>query len=79
MLKPRTFADVLYLARTQRALTQKQTAEAVGLSSRQYRDLELGKADPRLSTAIRLASFFDISLDTLRGGENIDAACIHPD
>lgn len=79
MPKPRTFADTLYLARTQRALTQKQTAEAVGISARQYRDLELGKADPKLSTAIRLADFLDIALDTLRGGKTTDAAFIHPD
>lgn len=78
-MKPQTFADALYLTRMNRGLTQKQTADAVGISSRQYRDLELGKADPKLSTAIRLAVFLDIPLDTLRNGENIDAAYIHPD
>lgn len=79
MMKPRTFADALYFARMNKGLTQKQTADAVGISSRQYRDLELGKADPKLSTAIRLAVSLDVSFDMLRNGEYTDAASIRPD
>ena len=79
MMKLQSFADALCFARMNRGLTQKQTADAVGLSSRQYRDLELGKADPRLSTAIRLAVFLDIPLDKLKDGEQIHAAHIHPE
>ena len=41
-------------------------AEQVGLSARGYQDLELG-AKPRYDTLLRIADFYEVSVDWLMG------------
>ena len=53
--------------RKERGLSQEAVAEAVGIRSRTYQNYEYDEAEPRLSTLIRLADFYQVSLDTLVG------------
>ena len=48
-------------------LTQSQMAEMCGISVRRYQELEQGHSLPLLSTAVRMAAAFDLSLDSLKG------------
>lgn len=59
------FAHTLYFERTKRGLNQSQVAEAAGISLRQYQDLELGRSETHLSTAMQLATVLGVSLDSL--------------
>lgn len=43
-----------------------QMAEMCGLSVRRYQELEQGHSLPLLSTAVRMAAVFDLSLDSLK-------------
>ena len=47
-------------------------AELCGVSLRHYQDLELGHSVPSLTTAIRIASVLDFSLDLLKSEVNAD-------
>lgn len=60
------FSERVRLLREEKKMTQAQMGKAIGLSARGYQDLELG-AKPRLDTLVRLAEFFDVSLDWLAG------------
>ena len=62
-----SFADRLKELRKSKGITQKQTAESVGMSERNYIDLEQGKFKPSHDNLLKLADFFDISLDYLTG------------
>ena len=63
-----SFAEMLYNGRVAKHWTQRQAAENSGVSLRHYQDLELGITitDPKLSTAVRLASVLEIELDSLK-------------
>lgn len=60
------FAHHLYVCRNQKGLSQAEVAESANLSVRHYQELEIGRANPLLSTAIRLAETLGISLDALK-------------
>lgn len=47
--------------------TQSQMAEFLGITTRGYRNYELGAREPELSVLIKLADHFQISLDELVG------------
>ncbi len=53
--------------RTTNNLLQKQLAELLEVSDRQYRSYEAGKVDPPTSKSIKLADYFKVSLDYLVG------------
>lgn len=46
-------------------ITQKQVAESVGLTVQTYVNYELGRRQPDKETLIKLADFFNVSLDEL--------------
>ncbi len=48
-------------------ITQKQLANAVELSERNYQSLEYGNIKPSYETLIKLADYFDVSVDYLVG------------
>lgn len=54
-------------ARMKSGKTQKQTAEILGMNLRSYQFYEEGKAEPSISKLIRLADFFDVTMDYLLG------------
>ena len=53
--------------RVEKKLTQKQTAEGVGIPERQYQYYEYGKNVPSALLLCALADYFDVSLDYLVG------------
>ena len=59
----------LVALRKARGLSQAQVAKAVHVAPRAYQNYEYDEAEPRLSTLIRLADFYQVSLDTLVGRE----------
>ena len=63
------FSDRLTQLREQRSLSQKEVANACGVVVRAYQRYEYGEREPQLSTLIRLADFYRISLDELVGRE----------
>ena len=60
-----TFSENLVRLRNDRGLSQKELAEATGITMRAYQRYEYGEREPRLSTLIALADFYGISLDEL--------------
>lgn len=57
--------------RTERNLTQKQTAEGIGVTEQAYQRYEYGKVVPSAIVLISLADFYDVSLDYLCGRSDI--------
>lgn len=60
------FSERIQLLRQEAGLTPLQIAREVGLSSRDYQDLELG-ADPGEEALLAIADYYDVSLDWLMG------------
>lgn len=59
------FSDILYKYRKNNKLTQKSMSELCGISTRHYVDMEVGRVDPLLSTAVRIAAAIDLDLNLL--------------
>ena len=62
-----TFPERLLQLKAERRLLQKDIAASVELSLRAYQYYEKGQKEPTLSVLVRLADFFDVSLDYLVG------------
>ena len=61
------FKDRVKLLRTEKKMTQKEMGEALGLTMRAYQFYEQGRRYPDFPGLIRLADFFDVSIDYLVG------------
>ena len=61
------FPDALKRFRKEYKVTQKRAAEISGVAERVFQSYEYGKVVPTISVLIRLADFFDVSLDYLVG------------
>lgn len=59
--------DALKRCRKEHKVTQRQAAEAAGVSSTMYQFYEYGQNEPTASVLIALADYFDVSLDYLVG------------
>lgn len=55
----------MHALRLERGLTQKQVAQAVGITQSAYAMIEGGHRYPRKSVAKRLANFFGVTVDEL--------------
>ncbi len=64
-----TFPEKLAQLRAERGLKQTEVAQGAGLSWRGYQNYELGLREPKLSSLLALADFYDITLDELVGRE----------
>jgi len=62
-----TFSDRLLLLRQEKNLSQKGCAKELQISPRAYAYYEYGEREPQLSTLIRIADFYNVSLDYLAG------------
>lgn len=62
-----SFQDNLKTLRASKNISQKQIANYLGIADRQYRRYENGEQRPTLPIAVKLADFFDVSLDFLSG------------
>jgi len=61
------FAERLEALRIEKAVTQKAIANYLGISERAYQMYEYDKREPIQDDLIRLASYFNVSLDYLLG------------
>jgi len=61
------FIKRLKLLRKQNNITQKQLAENLEIAERTIRSYEIGENVPTLESFIKIADFFDVSLDYLTG------------
>ena len=63
------FAEQLKTLRKKNSLTQKELAEKVGVKQNSYANWENGKREPNIEMLVRIADYFDVSLDYLLGGK----------
>ena len=60
-------AERLQELKIARGVMQKDVAAAVGVPLRTYQRYEYGEREPQVSTFIRIADFYGVSLDYLAG------------
>ena len=65
------FGRLVRNIRVNRGLTLEEASEMCDLSSKGLENIELGIADPKLSTVLRISSVFNISYDDFN--DKIDA------
>ena len=70
-----SFSSRLKELRKNKGVTQKQVAEILEISERNYRRYESGEIDPLTSNTIKLANYFNVSVDYLLG--HTDNPVIH--
>lgn len=74
----RRFGAKLRQLRKQRQMTMQTLAAALGTSSGYVSNVENGKVTPNIDFAVRVAQFFDVSLDQLlRDDLELDAEDDH--
>lgn len=64
----RRFGEKLRTLRTQRGMTMRELALALGLSASSHSyisETEAGKRTPKLDFVLKVAQFFDVTLDQL--------------
>ena len=61
------FSERLQELKTEKNVMQKDVAAALGLPLRTYQRYEYGEREPQLSTLIKIADFYGVSLDYLAG------------
>lgn len=59
------FQEKLVQLRNINGILQKDLAEKLGINLHTYQRFEYGQQEPRMSTLIALADFYNISLDEL--------------
>ncbi len=61
------FGEKLKKARMDKGITQTELANLLEITQQGYANYENGRREPDIKTLIRLANFFDVSLDYLIG------------
>ena len=61
------FKEHLRSIRKNSGATQRQVADGVEITERNYQYYESGEREPSMATLIALADYFDVSLDYLVG------------
>ena len=61
------FSERLIELRDGRNLSQKEVAREFGVVVRAYQRYEYGEREPQLSVLVRIADFYNVSLDYLAG------------
>lgn len=61
------FNERLKILRKEKAMTQEQAAHALSVTLRNYQRFEADGSTPNYTNLIKLADFFDVSLDYLTG------------
>lgn len=69
------FPERLKEIRKAQKVTQKQLANELSISERNYQDYEYGKVVPSATILIALADYFDVSLDYLVGRSDNPKRC----
>lgn len=60
------FSEKLKMLRKELLMSQPAVAAEMGLSMRGYQNIELG-TEPRYSSLLRIADYYDVSVDWLMG------------
>lgn len=60
-----TFPEHLVKLRTERGILQKDLAKELDIALRAYQYYEHGEREPQLSVLIKLAKYYDLSIDEL--------------
>ena len=66
-----SFCERLRLLRTERKINQTTLGDAIGVTLKQVQRYESGDSEPTLSKLLRLADYFDVSLDYLCGRSDV--------
>lgn len=61
------FSERLKRLRKSKGLKQQELAEILGIKRNTYSDWENGKTEPSFDNLVKLADFFEVSLDWLFG------------
>ncbi len=64
------FSDRLAELRNKKGISQAVAAKEFEIGSRTYQYYEKGEREPQLSTLIRIADFYGVTLDYLAGRTN---------
>ncbi len=65
------FKEIIKDLRTSSNLSQKQVADVLGISDRAYQHYEYGTRYPDFHGLIKIADYFDVSLDYLTGRSKV--------
>lgn len=65
------FNERLRELRKERELSQEQAAKATSLTLRNYQRLEADGNTPNFANLVRIADFFDVSMDYLAGRTDV--------
>ncbi|MCL2578158.1 MAG: helix-turn-helix domain-containing protein [Defluviitaleaceae bacterium] len=68
-----TFPERLKELRKAKGDTQIAMAEFLGIRERSYQNYEQGKREPNYETTIKIADYFNVSIDYLLGRSNNSA------
>ena len=60
------FADKIRMLRKEHKMTQAEAGAKVGLTTLGYQNIELG-SEPRYNSILRIADYYDVSVDWLMG------------
>ena len=66
-----TFSERILALRTEKKLSQAAAAEAVGITTRTCQRYEAGEREASISTLIRMADFYGVTIDYLVGRSDI--------
>lgn len=61
------FAEKLKKCRKDKGATQKEVANYLGIKERSYQNYEYGNSEAPYDTLVKLADYFDVSIDYLLG------------
>ena len=67
----KVLAERLKKCRKERGFTQNQVAIYCDITEKAYQNYELMTREPRLEILIRIADFYNVSLDYITGASNI--------
>ncbi|MBQ8851552.1 MAG: helix-turn-helix transcriptional regulator [Oscillibacter sp.] len=62
-----TFSERLQELKVSRGVMQKDVAAAIDVPLRTYQRYEYGEREPQLSTLVKMADFYGVTLDYLAG------------
>lgn len=57
--------------REKRGISQRKVADEIGIAPQSYWQYESGKYEPDLATLLKIAKFYDISVDYLLGASDV--------
>ena len=71
------FSERLVILRKQVGKTENDVSKELKIALRAYQNYEYGTAEPRLSTLVKLADFYGVSLDYLAGRRDTPSGWPH--